>query len=110
MKVFYLLFGCFCLNWRTDVATAFNKTKKLGPAQGLLDITTSTITLAPSVATTSAMAAPDNVTENTNGVNSNNTSIYDQKHKILLVVLSDVNVRNVKDPQQGKCLLWFYKL
>uniref|UniRef100_A0A0A1WEA5 Methionine--tRNA ligase n=1 Tax=Zeugodacus cucurbitae TaxID=28588 RepID=A0A0A1WEA5_ZEUCU len=106
MKAFYILFGCFCLNWSIVVG---QKGKKLGPPIDLDEITTTTTTtrttttVAPTETTTPLVAAAtNNVTVNPTAFN--NTSIYDQKHKILLVVLSDVNVRHVKDPTQASNL------
>ncbi|XP_050341344.1 uncharacterized protein LOC126767766 [Bactrocera neohumeralis] len=97
MKAIFVLFGCFCLYGSFVVASR----KRLGPSTDEGGTSTSTTTLAPTVITTSSVAVVNNATVNNTASKSNITSIYDQKHKILLVVLSDVNVRHVKDPQQA---------
>ncbi|XP_018784956.1 PREDICTED: uncharacterized protein LOC108966481 [Bactrocera latifrons] len=73
--------------------------KRLGPSTD--ERGTSTTILPPTVTTTLSVPLVNNATVNNSASNSNITSIYDQKHKILLVVLSDVNVRHIKDPQQA---------
>uniref|UniRef100_A0A034WPP3 Uncharacterized protein n=1 Tax=Bactrocera dorsalis TaxID=27457 RepID=A0A034WPP3_BACDO len=97
MKEIFVLFGCFCLYGSFVGASR----KRLGPSTDDGGTATSTTTLAPTVITTSSVAVVNNATVNNTASNSNITSIYDQKHKILLVVLSDVNVRHIKDPQQA---------
>ncbi|CAD6995246.1 unnamed protein product [Ceratitis capitata] len=90
----------------TPLALNTNKLGKLGPPRTTqaLPRTTKSLpvptTVSPDVAGMPLTAAMNNATGNATAW-SNNTSVYDHKHKILLVVLSDVNVREVKDPQQA---------
>ncbi|XP_069961535.1 uncharacterized protein [Bactrocera oleae] len=107
MKAFFVLFGFFCLHW-SFVVDGAPSIKRLELGDKVSGSIISITTLAPTVTSTPLAAVVNNATVNSTAFNSNITSYSDQKHKILLVVLSDVNVRHVKDPQQGKLLLLLY--
>lgn len=107
MKAFFVLFGFFCLHW-SFVVDGAPSIKRLDLGDKVSGSILSITTLAPTVTSTPLAAVVNNATVNSTGFNSNITSYSDQKHKILLVVLSDVNVRHLKDPQQGKLLLLLY--
>lgn len=107
MKAFFVLFGFFCLHW-SFVVDGAPSIKRLELGDKVSGSIISITTLAPTVTSTPLAAVVNNATVNSTGFNSNITSYSDQKHKILLVVLSDVNVRHLKDPQQGKLLLLLY--
>nr|XP_036217630.1 uncharacterized protein LOC106615107 [Bactrocera oleae] len=101
MKAFFVLFGFFCLHW-SFVVDGAPSIKRLELGDKVSGSIISITTLAPTVTSTPLAAVVNNATVNSTGFNSNITSYSDQKHKILLVVLSDVNVRHLKDPQQGQ--------
>lgn len=98
--------GWTLIFWHTCILAAISaKSVKLGPP---IDpeifpstTTTTTTTLAPTVTpTTHLIEVNNNTTSDDNSSAINNTSVYDHKHKILLLILSDLNVRGVRDPQQ----------
>ncbi|XP_036325028.1 uncharacterized protein LOC118738212 [Rhagoletis pomonella] len=102
------LYGWLSIFWHTCILAAISaKTVKLGPPiDPEIFTSTTTTTLAPTVAsTTNLIAANNNTTSDGDSSAINSTNVYDHNHKILLLILSDLNVRKVGDPQQqGKML------
>ncbi|XP_054728386.1 uncharacterized protein LOC129237580 [Anastrepha obliqua] len=91
----------FWLNWSFAAVGSTNvKTKRLAARVDRAIPIDSTTTPAPIEATTALVEVMSNKTSNSTAVN-NNTIFYDHKHKILLVVLSDLNVREARDGQQS---------
>ncbi|XP_053952613.1 uncharacterized protein LOC128859651 [Anastrepha ludens] len=100
MKPICAWFIIFWLSWSSAAVGSTNvKIKRLAARVDRAIPIDSTTTPAPIEATTALVEVISNKTSNSTAVN--NTIFYDHKHKILLVVLSDLNVREARDGQQS---------